>query len=90
VKEASQCRELKRVRRPGTILSSNTTGVSIDEMIEVRSDEFKQHLFEMHFFNPRINMKHLEINTGVQMLPKVVNTMERFSARLILLDWTRS
>jgi 3-hydroxyacyl-CoA dehydrogenase len=43
---------IESVRKPGTIVSSNTSGIPLKAMSEGRSDEFKQHFLGTHFFNP--------------------------------------
>jgi len=49
---------------PGTIVTSNTSGLSIDGMLEGRSSEFKKHFFGTHFFNPVRYMHLLEVISG--------------------------
>ena len=53
--------KLEKVRKPGTIVSSNTSGLPISEISEDVSDEFKAHFLGTHFFNPPRYMKLLEI-----------------------------
>jgi len=53
--------KLEKVRKPGTIVSSNTSGLPISEISEDVSDEFKSHFLGTHFFNPPRYMKLLEI-----------------------------
>lgn len=48
-------------RRPGTIISSNTSGIPIHLMIQGRSDDFKKHFLGTHFFNPPRYLRLLEI-----------------------------
>ena len=48
------------VRRPGSIVSSNTSGISINAMAEGRSDDFRRHFLGTHFFNPPRYLKLLE------------------------------
>ena len=43
---------IEGVRKPGTIVSSNTSGIPLKSMSEGRSQEFKQHFLGTHFFNP--------------------------------------
>jgi 3-hydroxyacyl-CoA dehydrogenase len=52
---------LEKVRKPGTIVSSNTSGLPISDISEDVSDEFKAHFLGTHFFNPPRYMKLLEI-----------------------------
>ncbi len=69
---------VEEIRRPGTIVSSNTSGLSIAGMTEGRSDEFKRHFLVTHFFNPVRYMKLLELVPGNETLPEVVETMADF------------
>jgi 3-hydroxyacyl-CoA dehydrogenase len=52
---------VERHRRPGTIVSSNTSGISIKAMAEGLSDDFRSHFLGTHFFNPPRYLKLLEI-----------------------------
>ena len=49
------------LRRPGTLVSSNTSSIAIHLMAEGRSDDFKKHFAGTHFFNPVRYMRLLEI-----------------------------
>jgi 3-hydroxyacyl-CoA dehydrogenase len=53
--------QVEKFRKPGTIISSNTSGIPIHLMIEGRSDDFQQHFCGTHFFNPPRYLKLLEI-----------------------------
>ena len=48
-------------RKPGTIVSSNTSGLSIAKLAEGRSDDFRRHFLGTHFFNPPRYLHLLEI-----------------------------
>ncbi|HEY7911834.1 MAG TPA: 3-hydroxyacyl-CoA dehydrogenase family protein, partial [Blastocatellia bacterium] len=52
---------IDELRRPGTIVSSNTSGISIASMAEGLSDDFRKHFLGTHFFNPPRYLKLLEI-----------------------------
>jgi 3-hydroxyacyl-CoA dehydrogenase len=52
---------LETVRKPGSIVTSNTSGIPIASIAEGRSDAFKHHFFGTHFFNPPRYMKLLEV-----------------------------
>jgi 3-hydroxyacyl-CoA dehydrogenase len=49
------------VRRAGTIVSSNTSAISIAALAEGRSDDFRRHLLGTHFFNPPRYLRLLEV-----------------------------
>ena len=48
-------------RRPGSVVSSNTSGLSAEAMAEGRSDDFRSHFMVTHFFNPVRYMRLLEM-----------------------------
>jgi 3-hydroxyacyl-CoA dehydrogenase len=53
--------QIEAVRKPGSLVSSNTSGLPIASLVEGRSDDFKRHFLGTHFFNPPRYMKLLEI-----------------------------
>ncbi|HXX22753.1 MAG TPA: 3-hydroxyacyl-CoA dehydrogenase NAD-binding domain-containing protein [Terriglobia bacterium] len=66
------------VRAPGTVVSSNTSGISIGSVIEGFSAELRQHFLGTHFFNPPRYLKLLEIIPTPETLPEVVEAVSRF------------
>jgi len=66
------------VRGPESIVSSNTSGLSIAGMTEGRSDDFKKHFLVTHFFNPVRYMRLLELVAGEETLPEVVEFFTNF------------
>lgn len=53
--------EIEKYRKPGTLITSNTSGIPIHLMTEGRSEDFKQHFCGTHFFNPPRYLRLLEI-----------------------------
>ena len=53
--------EVEKYRKPGTLVTSNTSGIPIHIMAEGRSEDFKKHLCGTHFFNPPRYLRLLEI-----------------------------
>lgn len=53
--------QVEQYRKPGTLVSSNTSGIPIHLMTEGRSEDFKKHFCGTHFFNPPRYLKLLEI-----------------------------
>ena len=53
--------EVEKYRRPGTLITSNTSGIPIHLMAEGRSEDFKRHFCGTHFFNPPRYLRLLEI-----------------------------
>ena len=52
--------EVEKHRKPGTLITSNTSGIPIHMMTEGRSDDFKKHFCGTHFFNPPRYLRLLE------------------------------
>lgn len=53
--------DVEKYRRPGTLITSNTSGIPIHLMAEGRSEDFKRHFCGTHFFNPPRYLRLLEI-----------------------------
>ena len=68
---------------PGTIVSSNTSGLSIEAMCEGRSETFVSNFLGTHFFNPVRYMHLLEIIPGPSTSPDVLNAMSHFVRRVL-------
>jgi len=67
------------VRRPGTIVTSNTSGISIAAIAEGRSDDFRRHWLGTHFFNPPRYLRLLEIIPTRETDPSVVERVSHFA-----------
>ena len=66
-------------RRPGTIVSSNTSGIPIDALAEGRSDDFRRHWLGTHFFNPPRYLHLLEVIPTGDTDPAVVERVTAFA-----------
>lgn len=53
--------QVEKYRTPGTLITSNTSGIPINLMLEGRSEDFQKHFCGTHFFNPPRYLKLLEI-----------------------------
>src|SRR5262249_49318495 len=69
--------------KPGTIISSNTSGIPIHLMTEGRSDDFKNHFCGTHFFNPPRYLKLLEIIPSPYTDPAVVDFLMDYGDRFL-------
>ena len=76
-------KRIEPVRKPGSIISSNTSGIPLKSMSEGLSDEFKQHFLGTHFFNPVRYMKLLEIIPGEETLADVLAFMADYGERVM-------
>ena len=69
--------------KPGTIVTTNTSGLSVNEMVADCSPEFRKHFFGTHFFNPPRYMKLLEVIPGEDTDPSLVEFMKDFGDRVL-------
>ncbi|WP_018933197.1 3-hydroxyacyl-CoA dehydrogenase/enoyl-CoA hydratase family protein [Gracilibacillus lacisalsi] len=69
---------VEKVWEKGIIVSSNTSGISINAMVDGRSNVFKEHFLGTHFFNPPRYMKLLEIIPGKQTQTEIIDRMNQF------------
>src|SRR5271170_5252283 len=67
---------VEAVRKPGTLVTSNTSGLPIRLIAEGRSEDFQQHWAGVHFFNPPRYMKLAELIPGPKTLPGVLTALE--------------
>lgn len=65
--------EVEKYRKPGTLVSSNTSGIPIHLMAEGRSEDFQKHFCGTHFFNPPRYLRLLEIIPTAKTDPSVID-----------------
>jgi len=70
-------------RKPGSLVTTNTSGLSVTALAQNRSDDFRQRWFGTHFFNPPRYMKLLEVIPTAETDPNTLAEFERF-AEIIL------
>ncbi len=70
--------EVEKYRKPGTLITSNTSGIPIHMMTEGRSDDFKKHFCGTHFFNPPRYLRLLEIIPTPHTDPEVVDFLMHY------------
>ncbi|MGG3941712.1 3-hydroxyacyl-CoA dehydrogenase NAD-binding domain-containing protein [Peribacillus psychrosaccharolyticus] len=70
--------KVDQFRKPGSIISSNTSGISIEAMAEGRSEDFQKNFLGTHFFNPPRYLKLLEVIPTKATDPNVLTFMKQF------------
>jgi 3-hydroxyacyl-CoA dehydrogenase len=65
-------------RKPGTLITTNTSGIPINMMTEGRSEDFKKHFCGTHFFNPPRYLRLLEIIPTPQTSPEVTDFLMHY------------
>ena len=76
-------KRIETKRKPGAVVSSNTSGLPLKAMSQGLSRDFKQHFLGTHFFNPVRYMHLLEIIPGEETLPEVLEFMSDFGERIL-------
>ena len=66
-------------RREDAIISSNTSGISLNILTEEMDSAFRKHFLITHFFNPPRHLYLLETVAGPETLPDVIETVEHFA-----------
>ncbi len=65
--------QVEKFRKPGTLITSNTSGIPMHMMSEGRSEDFQQHFCGTHFFNPPRYLRLLEIIPGPKTDPEIID-----------------
>ena len=68
-------------RKPGAIVTTNTSGLPVHLIAEGMPEEFQQHWAGTHFFNPPRYLKLVEVIPGPKTLPDVLSTLTEFCDR---------
>lgn len=74
---------IDKVRKAGTVVSSNTSGIPLKAMSEGLSDDFRKHFLGTHFFNPVRYMHLLEIIPGEETDRDLLCFMADFGERIL-------
>jgi 3-hydroxyacyl-CoA dehydrogenase len=70
--------KIDAVRKPSTIITTNTSGIPVTSIAEGLSQGFRQHFLGTHFFNPPRYLKLLEVIPTADTLPEVVDAISAF------------
>lgn len=74
---------IEKYRTPGTLITSNTSGIPIHFMSEGRSDDFQNHFCGTHFFNPARYLKLFEIIPGPKTKPEVLSFLNSYGEQYL-------
>ncbi|WP_445382503.1 3-hydroxyacyl-CoA dehydrogenase/enoyl-CoA hydratase family protein [Robiginitalea sp. IMCC43444] len=75
--------KLEAHRKPGTLITSNTSGIPIHFMSEGRSEDFQQHFCGTHFFNPARYLKLFEIIPGPKTKEEVLDFLNGYGEQFL-------
>ncbi|TNE74469.1 MAG: 3-hydroxyacyl-CoA dehydrogenase/enoyl-CoA hydratase family protein, partial [Bacteroidetes bacterium] len=74
---------VEKFRKPGTLITSNTSGIPIHMMLDGRSDDFKKNFCGTHFFNPPRYLQLLEIIPTPETDAAVIDFLMDYGARFL-------
>ncbi len=75
--------QIEKYRKPGTLVTSNTSGIPIHFMSEGRSEGFQKHFCGTHFFNPARYLKLFEIIPGPQTSPEIIDFLTIYGEKFL-------
>lgn len=75
--------QIEKYRTPGTLITSNTSGIPIKFMNEGRSADFQQHFAVTHFFNPPRYLKLFEVVPGPACSPEVTSFLMNYGDKFL-------
>ncbi|OGS69328.1 MAG: 3-hydroxyacyl-CoA dehydrogenase [Flavobacteria bacterium RIFCSPLOWO2_12_FULL_35_11] len=75
--------KIEKFRKPGTLITSNTSGIPIKFMNEGRSADFQQHFAVTHFFNPPRYLKLFEVVPGPNCKQEVVDFLMMYGEKFL-------
>jgi 3-hydroxyacyl-CoA dehydrogenase len=75
--------QVDKFRKPGTLVTSNTSGIPIQFMSEGRSEDFQQHFCGTHFFNPARYLKLFEIIPGPKTSNEVLDFLNGYGEKFL-------
>jgi len=70
--------QVEKYRKPGTLITSNTSGIPINMMLDGRSEDFQKHFCGTHFFNPPRYLRLLEIIPSQKTDPEIVDFLMHY------------
>ena len=75
--------KIEKYRTPGTLISSNTSGIPIKFMNEGRSEDFRKHFTVTHFFNPPRYLKLFEVVPGPDCKAEIVDFLMDYGSKFL-------
>ncbi|MBG7631058.1 MAG: 3-hydroxyacyl-CoA dehydrogenase family protein, partial [Bacteroidetes bacterium] len=75
--------KIEKHRKPGTLITSNTSGIPISHMNEGRSEDFQKHFAVTHFFNPPRYLKLFEVVPGPNCSQEVTDFLMLYGEKFL-------
>ena len=74
---------IEKYRTPGTLITSNTSGIPINFMSEGRSEDFQEHFCGTHFFNPPRYLRLFEVIPGPKTKPEILDFLNTYGEKFL-------
>ncbi|MES2131620.1 MAG: 3-hydroxyacyl-CoA dehydrogenase/enoyl-CoA hydratase family protein, partial [Bacteroidota bacterium] len=75
--------QIEKFRKPGTLITSNTSGIPIHLLTEGRSEDFKDYFCGTHFFNPPRYLRLLEIIPTPHTKPEIISFLMEYGEKFL-------
>ena len=75
--------KIEQYRKPGTLITSNTSGIPIRFMSDGRSADFRKHFCGTHFFNPPRYLKLFEVIPGPETAPEILDFLVAYGDKFL-------
>jgi 3-hydroxyacyl-CoA dehydrogenase len=75
--------KVEKFRKPGSLVTSNTSGIPMHMMCEGRSEDFQSNFAGTHFFNPPRYLRLLEIIPGPKTKPEIIDFLMEYGDRFL-------
>ena len=74
-------KKVEKIRKPGSIITTNTSGIPLKDICDGFPQEFKEHFMGTHFFNPVRYMHLLELIPGADTKPEILEFIATFGEK---------
>jgi 3-hydroxyacyl-CoA dehydrogenase len=74
---------VEKYRKPGSLITTNTSGISVEDMIEGRSEDFQQNFCGTHFFNPPRYLQLFEIIPTSKTKKEVLDFLSGYASKFL-------
>lgn len=75
--------KVEKFRQAGSLITTNTSGISVEKMIEGRSDDFQKHFCGTHFFNPPRYLQLFEIIPTSKTAPEIIEFLTKYAGKYL-------
>lgn len=75
--------KVEKFRQAGSLITTNTSGISVEKMIEGRSEDFQKHFCGTHFFNPPRYLQLFEIIPTSKTAPEIIEFLTNYAGKYL-------